>query len=191
MISSWFLTLLDLYSLIITEEEPSSWSSLPWREDRANRGLSQSDANWISYTWAPCTHLFSPSPPRLTSLQFLGWQRACREKGPERRWEGTGKNCTPSPPPKKLSTQCAVSLDWLFAPQRHLEGRQRPLYVSWFRKVCNESYHYPHVHTGAYSDGEGGEEQSPTGGDVGQWEVTFVHRLGGLERRKVRASDVF
>lgn len=58
------------------------------------------------------------------------------------------------------------------------------LYVSWFRKVGNESYHYPHINTRAYSDGEGGEEQSTSGGDVGQREVTFVHGLGGLERRK-------
>lgn len=58
------------------------------------------------------------------------------------------------------------------------------LYVSRFRKVGDESYHHPHVHAGAYSDGEGGEEQGPPGGDVGQWEVTFVDCLGGLERRK-------
>lgn len=62
----------------------------------------------------------------------------------------------------------------------------RLLYVSWFRKVGDESYHHPHVHTGAYSDGEGGEEQSPSGSDVGQREVTFVHCLGGLKRRKCK-----
>lgn len=62
----------------------------------------------------------------------------------------------------------------------------RLLYVSWFRKVGDESYHHPHVHTGAYSDGEGSQEQSPSGGDVGQREVTFVHCLGGLKRRKCK-----
>lgn len=62
----------------------------------------------------------------------------------------------------------------------------RLLYVSWFRKVGNESYHHPHIHTGAYSDGEGSEEQSPSRGDVGQWEVTFVDGLGGLKRRKCK-----
>ena len=65
-------------------------------------------------------------------------------------------------------------------------GRVRPLYVSWFRKVGDESYHYPDVHAGAYSDGEGGEEQSPSGRDVGQREVTFVHRLGGLEEKEMQ-----
>lgn len=58
------------------------------------------------------------------------------------------------------------------------------LYVSWFRKVGDESYHHPHVHACAYGDGESGEEQGSSRGDVGQWEVTFVHRLGGLRRRE-------
>lgn len=65
----------------------------------------------------------------------------------------------------------------------------RLLYVSWFGKVGDESYHHPHVHAGAYSDGEGCEEQSPSGCDVGQWEVTFVHRLGGLGRRKCAREE--
>lgn len=60
----------------------------------------------------------------------------------------------------------------------------RLLYVSWFRKVGNESYHYSNIHTSAYSDGEGSKEQSPSGGNVGQWEVTFVHCLGGLQKKK-------
>lgn len=60
----------------------------------------------------------------------------------------------------------------------------QPLYVSRFRKVGDEGYHYSDVDAGAYGDGEGGEEESASGGDVGQREVTFVHRLGGLERRK-------
>lgn len=57
------------------------------------------------------------------------------------------------------------------------------LYVSWFREVGNESYHHAYINTGAYSDGEGSKEQSPPGGDVGQREISFVHRLGGLEKR--------
>lgn len=57
------------------------------------------------------------------------------------------------------------------------------LYVSWFREIGNESYHHPNIHTSAYSDGEGGEEQSPSGCDVSQWEVTFIHCLGGLEKK--------
>lgn len=65
----------------------------------------------------------------------------------------------------------------------------RLLYVSWFRKVGNESYHHPHVHAGAYSDGEGGEEQSTSGGNVGQWEVTFVHRLGGLGKEEMQREE--
>lgn len=65
-------------------------------------------------------------------------------------------------------------------------ARVQPLYVSWFRKVGDESYHYPDIHAGAYSDGEGGEEQSPSGRDVGQREVTFVHRLGGLEEKEMQ-----
>lgn len=56
--------------------------------------------------------------------------------------------------------------------------------MSWFRKVGNESNHHTYIHTGAYSDAEGSKEQSPSGGNVGQWEVTFVHRLGGLEKNR-------
>lgn len=73
----------------------------------------------------------------------------------------------------------------------------QPLYVSRFRKVGDEGYHYSDVDAGAYGDGEGGEEESASGGDVGQRKVTFVHRLGGLERRKKnkkqnqRLSEVF
>lgn len=75
-------------------------------------------------------------------------------------------------------------------------GKVQPLYVSRFRKVGDEGYHYSDVDAGAYGDGEGGEEESASGGDVGQREVTFVHRLGGLERRKKakknqRLSEVF
>lgn len=55
------------------------------------------------------------------------------------------------------------------------------LYVSWFRKVGDERYHHPHVHPSADGDGEGGEKQGASGGDVGQWEITFVHRLGCLK----------
>jgi len=78
-------------------------------------------------------------------------------------------------------------------PRRCVVGRVPLLYVSWFRKVGNESNHHPHIHTGAYSDGEGSEEQSASGGDVGHWEVTFVHCLGGLEKgeksKRRRKSD--
>lgn len=64
------------------------------------------------------------------------------------------------------------------------------LNVSWFREVGNESHHHSDVHPGAYSDGEGGEEQRPPGGDVGQREVSFVHRLGGLEKKEGRRRKV-
>lgn len=67
-------------------------------------------------------------------------------------------------------------------------GKVQPLYVSRFRKVGDEGYHYSDVDAGAYGDGEGGEEESASGGDVGQREVTFVHRLGGLERRKKKPT---
>ncbi len=77
-------------------------------------------------------------------------------------------------------------LFFTWTPRRCVEGSVPPLYVSWFGKVGNESYHHPHVHTGAYSDGEGCEEQSPSGGDVGQREVTLVYCLGGLEGRKYK-----
>ena len=58
--------------------------------------------------------------------------------------------------------------------------------MSWFRKVGDQSYHYPDIHACAYSDGESGEEQSPSGRDVGQREVTFVHCLGGLQEKEMQ-----
>lgn len=55
------------------------------------------------------------------------------------------------------------------------------LYVSWFGEVGYERHHHSHVDACANGDGEGGEEEGASGGDVGQREVTFVHRLGGLQ----------
>lgn len=106
------------------------------------------------------------------------------------------KNCT-SPRKKKLSSKFSGALPFPGGRRGggvilHLGSpgvcgaRVQPLYVSWFRKVGDESYHYPDIHAGAYSDGEGGEEQSPSGRDVGQREVTFVHRLGGLEEKEMQ-----
>lgn len=66
-----------------------------------------------------------------------------------------------------------------------------PLYVPRFGEVGDERDHYPHVHAGAYGDGERSQEQSPSGGNVGQREVTFVHRLGGLKWRKVRGCQIY
>lgn len=56
--------------------------------------------------------------------------------------------------------------------------------MSRFGEVGDEGHHHSHVDAGADGDGEGGEEEGASGGDVGQREVTFVHRLGGLERRE-------
>lgn len=64
------------------------------------------------------------------------------------------------------------------------ERRELLLYVSWFREVGNESNHHTYIHTSAYSDGESSKEQSPPGGDAGQWEVTFIHCLGSLQKKK-------
>lgn len=69
-------------------------------------------------------------------------------------------------------------------PAPSLRGREAwPLYVARFGEVGDERDHHPHVHARAYGDGERSQEQSPSGGDVGQREVAFVHRLGGLKRR--------
>lgn len=61
--------------------------------------------------------------------------------------------------------------------------------MSRFREVGNESNHHAYIHAGAYSDAEGSQEQSPPGGDVGQWEVTFVHCLGGLENNRKKKQS--
>lgn len=53
--------------------------------------------------------------------------------------------------------------------------------MSRFGEVGDEGHHHSHVDAGADGDGEGGEEEGTSGGDVGQREVTFVHRLGGLQ----------
>lgn len=55
--------------------------------------------------------------------------------------------------------------------------------MSRFGEVGDEGHHHSHVDAGADGDREGGEEEGASGGDVGQREVTFVHRLGGLEGR--------
>lgn len=109
-------------------------------------------------------------------------------------WLLGGKNCTsPKNFPPSLQVQCRSQegLVLLLGSPEACAGKVRLLYVSWFRKVGNESYHYPHIHTGAYSDGESSEEQSPSGGDVGQREVTFVHCLGGLQRRKCKTCQKY
>lgn len=70
----------------------------------------------------------------------------------------------------------------------------RPLHAPRFGEVGDERDHHPNVHAGADGDGESGKEQGPPGGDVGQREVPFVHRLGGLEggkKRNKRLSDLF
>lgn len=64
------------------------------------------------------------------------------------------------------------------------------LYVSRFGEVGDEGHHHPHVDAGADGDGEGGEEEGASGGDVGQREVTFVHRLGGLQSGGKRREAV-
>ena len=63
--------------------------------------------------------------------------------------------------------------------------------MPWFGEVGDERDHHPHVHAGAYGDGERSQEQSPSGGDVGQREVTFVHRLGGLKWRKIQGCQIY
>lgn len=150
--------------------------------------------------------------PSLLTLQLdlspvtvdnLGWQRACRERKLERKDGGEGgnkknnKKKTVHPPEKKnfrrsFQVRCRSQGEGEGGVILHLGSpgvcgaRVQPLYVSWFRKVGDESYHYPDIHASAYSDGEGGEEQSPSGRDVGQREVTFVHRLGGLEEKEMQ-----
>lgn len=114
---------------------------------------------------------------------------AGRESWKERKVEGKTVH-----PRKKLSSKSARAMPFsqeedvllLLGSREVCGGKVRLLYVSWFRQVGDESYHHPHIHAGAYSDREGSEEQSPSGGNVGQWEVTFVHCLGGLERRKCK-----
>lgn len=64
------------------------------------------------------------------------------------------------------------------------------LYVSWFGEVGDERHHHSHVDACADGDGEGGEEEGASGGDVGQWEVTFVHRLGRLRSGGKRRETV-
>lgn len=110
--------------------------------------------------------------------------------GKARKIGEEGKKKVPVHPQNKLSSASAS----VAAPRRVpvllpgspevRGGKVQPLYVSRFRKVGDEGYHYADVDAGAYGDGEGGEEESASGGDVGQREVTFVYRLGGLERRK-------
>lgn len=130
------------------------------------------------------------SPSSLTSLQSLwliladGGPVGREKAGRKGRWSGGKKLYTPG---KNFFFEVCRSSDvpqtglFLFLGSREAFGKEkvRPLYVSWFREVGDESYHHPYIDAGAYSDGEGGEEQSPPGGDVGQREVTFVHRLGG------------
>lgn len=76
------------------------------------------------------------------------------------------------------------------APQGHAEGKVQLLYVSRFGEVGDEGHHHADVDAGADGDGEGGQEEGASGGDVGQREVTFVHRLGGLERRREERLSV-
>lgn len=142
-----------------------------------------------------------PTPPFFTlhldhssvSVANLGWQNACREKDRTKR-KVEEENCIS---PKKLPLKSAGVM--LFPrggcclpglPGGVCEGQLWLLYVSWFRKVGDESYHHTHVHASAYSDGESCEEQSSSGGDVRQGEVSFVHRLSGLQERRCETKDV-
>lgn len=131
----------------------------------------------------------SPFPPSLTlrvdltpvTVANLGWQIVWRES----RWKetkvgGKGKKLYIQNFPQSLQEPFCSPEGLVLFPQG---GRVWPLYVSWFRKVGDESYHHPDIHTGAYSDGEGSQEQGPSWGDVSQREVTFIHRLGGLEKK--------
>lgn len=108
----------------------------------------------------PQSSLFLPSC--LTSLQSL-WQiladrgPAGREVWNKRKVEG-GENCTSWKNfPQSLQAQWHSPEDGvLFLGSLEVFGKKVwLLYVPWFRKVGNERYHYPYIHTGAYSDGEG------------------------------------
>lgn len=104
------------------------------------------------------------SPSSLTSLQSLWLILA--DRGPVGRegWEGKEGGGKKLYIPKKLSSKCAGATVFprggcsLPGLPGGVWRKERLLYASRFRKVGDESYHHPHVHSSAYSDGEGGEE---------------------------------
>ncbi|KAG7240297.1 hypothetical protein INR49_027108 [Caranx melampygus] len=114
-------------------------------------------------------------PPHICALLQrvrLKWmdtfyERACRERRLERKEGGGKKLYIPKNFPQSVQEQ-RHSLEGvvLFLDSPELRGvKVWLLHASWLRKVGNESYHHPYIHTSAYSDGEGSKEQSPSGCD--------------------------
>ena len=106
----------------------------------------------------PLTLQLDLSPVTVANLTEGLWGE---KAGTKRRWRGKKKLYIPKKTLLKVCRSSAVSqrrvVLFLGSPEV-CEGKVRLLYVSWFRKVGNESYHHPDIHTSAYSDGEGCKE---------------------------------
>ena len=56
--------------------------------------------------------------------------------------------------------------------------------MSRLRQVGDEGHHHANIHTCADGDGESSQEQSPSGGDAGQREVSLGDSFAGLDRQE-------